>query len=193
MGTAVIGAPEFRARNGIVVRPNANGGIEVGKPGYRDYTPPEASFALEEFFQAKRDAELGRWRWPENPDYVVYRRGDGLLALNEQSGNTKFHDIRTNRSGTWTNGSILYEAIRAYFEAHPERKPWHEAKAGETWRLTVTDRDPADLDLTFNVIGVENVIGARFARPQVSGEQMEYPITSEAIVAGRRIWPQDAS
>lgn len=144
--------------------------------------------ALREFFRAEEDERLGRWRWPENPDYVVYPRTEDVLVLFEMNG----------------EGGVLYrrgdpvhdfegQAARAYFDAHPQPQPWHDAKPGETWRLTVTDRQPEDLDLTFNVIGVEGVVGARFARPQVSGEQMEYRIDSPAIVAGRRIWPEDAS
>lgn len=146
--------------------------------------------ALREFFQHERDEELGRWRWPENPEYVVYGHPSGdATVFREQM----------------PVGGILYrrgddvvdmesQAARAYFETRPERKPWHDAKPGETWRLTVEGMSRLGMDLTFNVIGVTDHVQARFARPQVSGEQMEYSIDSDAIVAGRRIWPEgDAS
>ncbi|WP_431862985.1 hypothetical protein [Microbacterium algeriense] len=148
--------------------------------GVRGYLGPEQVFDAEEYFQHREDVRLGRWRWPENPDYVVYRRGDGLLALNEQSGNTKFHDIRTNRSGTWTNGSILDEAIRAYFEAHPERKPWHDAEPGDVWVLTV---------LGHTLAWVAD--GDGYFQHLVDPESLR--VTDPDISDGRRIYPDDAS
>lgn len=187
MGTAVFGAPEWRARSGRTIKPLEDGTITF--KGSHGYLAPLTAMDAEEFFQAKRDDELGRWRWPENPDYVVMDDGLNFVKiLHEPSMET------TTWERGWKNTrSVADEAGVAYFEAHPERKPWQEAKPGETWRLTVTDRNPDDFDLTFNVIGVEGYIDARFARAQVSGQQMEYPVDSPAIVAGRRIWPEDAS
>lgn len=92
------------------------------------------------------------------------------------------------------NPSIL-TALSEYFlavrdgtvEAHPEPKPWHLAKPGEIWRLTITDRWITSAGLIFHVIGDKH---GRFARPQISGKQMEYDLTAPQITAGRRIWPE---
>ena len=78
------------------------------------------SSALREYFQAERDEELGRWRDPEEPDYVAYPRpdlddGDGrcVLVLDELSGAT-----RTD----WEQIALPGPADR-YFTAHPLPEP----------------------------------------------------------------------
>ncbi|QIK61774.1 hypothetical protein G7068_00035 [Leucobacter viscericola] len=46
--------------------------------------------ALREFFQHERDTELGRWRWPEYPEYVVRKLPDSnpetVIVINESYG-----------------------------------------------------------------------------------------------------------
>lgn len=122
---------QMKARNGFSVRAAENGGIEVtGTGGVRDYTPPMAAFAIEEFCQAKRDDDLGRWRWAENPDYVVYPKTES--ETEPRSGVRVVHEL-TGRSRDIERGvvdaceatvSIFGQAARAYFEAHPiEPKP----------------------------------------------------------------------
>lgn len=200
---------DFTASNGIGVEINDEEQIVFAVPN-RPTSPvwmkPDERVALREFFRAEEDERLGRWRWPENPDYVVYAwvaepsRGNvrGVTVLSERipRGYTVWEDnVHTFHGESVDEESrrSARDAARAYFDAHPERKPWHDAKPGETWRLTVNDRSPLEIDLTFNVIGVEGVIPSRFARPQVGGEQMEYPLDSPAITAGRRIWPEVSS
>lgn len=180
MGTAVIGAPEFRARNGLIVKPCDNGGVEVGKPGYRDYTPPEASFALEEFFQAKRDAELGRWRWPENPQFVVYDLIENVVAVIDETNGTN----ATFSRGQYGGPSEYGDAARAYFEAHPDRKPWHDAEPGELWAINIGD----DADAS-NWQGVVVSNEGRFLYRDGGSVALD----QDFIIDGRRIWVKDAS
>lgn len=191
---------EFTASNGITVFVRDGGtvqfqhGTRAESCGILQVMPHSEWWqTLREFFQHERDETLGRWRWPEHPDFLVYSRGYAGVRVTSESSGGHVLAVREAAMGWQKGQSTYFGAARAYFEAHPERKPWHDAKPGETWRLTVRDRDPLDLDLTFNVIGVTDHVQARFARPQVSGEQMEYSIDSDAIVAGRRIWPEDAS
>ena len=166
---------QMKARNGFSVRAAENGGIEVtGTGGVRDYTPPMAAFAIEEFCQAKRDDELGRWRWSENPHLVVYPRRDGsVLVLNEMS----------------VDGGVLYrrgdavcdiesDAARAYFEAHPERKPWHDARPEEVWLMG------SGMHEFVALVGDDGKF--RFA----DGSDMA---VTEEFITGRRIWPEDES
>lgn len=100
---------------------------------------------LREFFQDERDEELGRWRWPENPEWIVYPRRPGfaplgdadLLVINEVHG-ASMEYVAADDDGTEYVGvdEAAAKAGRAYFEAHPEPKPWEDAKAGEIWVLT---------------------------------------------------------
>src|SRR5699024_6580390 len=57
----------------------------------RDLDTSGLTEALERQALAKRDAELGRWRWPEQPDYVVYpvtqgHRTRAVSVVNEATG-----------------------------------------------------------------------------------------------------------
>lgn len=149
---------------------------------------------LRDRWRAEEDERLGRWRWPENPEWIFYPEvwNTGTKAvriIRESDGATGSWPIEplSDETGEFS------DAARAYVAAHPERKPWHDAKPGETWRLTVNSLGPTGATLTFNVIGDEDRPPIRFARPQISGQQMEYPVDSPDINGGRRIWPEDAS
>ena len=121
------------------------------------------SSALREYFQAERDEELGRWRDPEEPDYVAYPRpdlddGDGrcVLVLDELSGAT-----RTD----WEQIALPGPADR-YFTAHPLPEPEHE----EIWVITANgDTGPA------------------LATTQTANGTL---LDATEITAGRRIWPE---
>ena len=143
---------------------------------------PEGIVALREFFQNEHDKELGRWRWPDNPQYVVYPRGDsGVRVLDEGSGIGSARLIHLN--GDPDNPTGEYQAAYAYFEAHPERKPWEDAKPGEVWVLTFDGADD-----TFKAY--ESRSGTiYFTRSRETSANL----TDERITAGRRIWPEDAS
>lgn len=181
MSTAVIGAPEFRARSGRTVQSNEDGSVTF--EGVRGYIAPEQVFDAQEFFQAQRDLELGRWRWPENPDYVVYRRDAypagtrRVRVINERSG-----DFSDTIEGSRFEG-VFKDAARAYFEAHPERKAWEDAKPGEAWLLTVNGTEGAYLYSDNNLDAIWLFAGAD--GHVVAG--------SDRITDGRRIWPEDAS
>lgn len=168
---------DFTARNGAIIHRTPSGKLAIGN--YAVLNSHEEQ-ALREFFQHERDQELGRWRWPENPDYVVYTVGDGWLALSERSGNSKHYSRREHAQvGT----SILTHAMRAYLDAHPEPKPWHDAKPWEAWVVTVD--------------GIEQAVSIdedrEFRDRSYPKDNSWMHITDARITAGRRIWPEDAS
>ncbi|MDR6691374.1 hypothetical protein J2X55_002286 [Microbacterium sp. 1154] len=119
----------FTASNGISVTPSASivGGTSVNDVALHK----READALREFFQAEADERLGRWRWPENPAYVV----------------------------------------AAYFDAHPEPKPWHGAEPGDVFLVTWpgSEREEAVI-----------VPGA-------------WPKAWECVTSARRIWPEVSS
>lgn len=152
--------------------------------GHCDATPvylDEADAdALREYFQREKDEELGRWRWPENPRFVVYRDGDDIWVVNEE--NFEAREFDRQGAADWDRGDdIMADAAAAYFEAHPESKPWRDAKEGEVWVLT----GAGGLELPWTRQGSEWISHTprKLIRRNV-----------DLITAGRRIWPEgDAS
>lgn len=129
---------------------------------------------LAEFYQHQRDQQLGRWRWPENPDYVVYRRGeDRARVIHEPSG-----DFSDSVRGTMLPGPFR-DAARAFFDAHPaEPKPWDAAEEGDVWVLT--GAGGMELPWRRTAEGTWESITPKTIRRR----------NEDCITAGRRIWPE---
>ena len=127
---------DFTASNGITVASETQGITGDRRIHVGDTTVQLSSaqtIALIEALDHERDEDLGRWRWPENPTYVVY----------PTTVRTRVRVMRETGVGEleWVDKGDArpYEfchAARAYFAAHPESKPWHDAKEGEVWELT---------------------------------------------------------
>lgn len=136
---------EFTASNGMPVERDHNNDVLIGRgtETMSVFMADGTALALREFFQHERDNSLGRWRWPENPDYVVYPSHlwqhpanlNQVYVTNETNG----QGHRAHREDTDRLFGFFSEAARAYFDAHPERKPWDDAKDGEVWMLRGDD------------------------------------------------------
>ena len=132
--------------------------------------------ALREYFQAERDRELGRERDAESQDWVVYPLSvtDSVRAVrvvNERYGRAFIHS-----EDLPLLGNVHGRVADRYFAAHPAHQPWHDAKPGEVWMLTMEGEE----------------------RPAIVTEDgnFEAPLflvtpQSVRITAGRRIWPVD--
>ncbi len=96
---------------------------------------PRELMALRAFFQEERDTELNRWRDPENPDMVCYAISDKnhVRVLDERKGTTCYFD--RNDTNLRLFGPMGSTTIR-YFEAHPLKNLWEDAKVGEYWLVT---------------------------------------------------------
>lgn len=172
-----MGADEYKTRSGRVVVIGEDGSLSIDHK--RGYLSPEVVMDVEEWAQAKRDAELGRWRWPENPDYVVYRDTSGdAIVFREQ---TSVGGILYRRGDDVVD--LESEAARAYFEAHPGRKPWQAAKPGEVWILSTADGENA----------AYSVMTVREAGTVFESHEGRYSLDDADIEDARRIWPEDAS
>ena len=172
----------FTASNGIPITTKVSGdgrGYLLGMTGAVTHATAseEGIKALREFFQHEKDEQLGRWRWPENPDYVVYPKDEygQTVVVNENTG----HNITFLRGGVNPHGSFFSQCAIAYFAAHPEKKPWHDAREGEIWALTIGPNTNAYQysvsDSYFEQVGSNGTKGI--------------PALSNSITAGRRIWP----
>lgn len=163
---------EFVASNGVTVRPDDGGITYRLQYGMDVFVGPSGLAALREFFLAERDAELGRWRSKEHPEYVVYKVGDWLRWIEESTGRQDAYlegHSQLNPKGT------LLAVIREYQAAHPEPKPWHDAKPGEVWLLTI---DGADAALLVDP-------------SQFTDGNLGWDFDDPSITAGRRIWPEE--
>ena len=172
----------YTASNGMTVERDHNGDVVIdkGTEHVSVFMGDGTALALREFFQTEADKHLGRWRWDENPDWVMYPDEDGdLVVLNETIG--RVYECVT-RLGVKNYPQHPSSApARAYFDAHPEQHAWDAAKDGEVWVMTRGDRPEM-------VTRVECSSG--FPRFIDIEDDMGYGPRS-GFTAGRRIWPEE--
>lgn len=187
---------DFVASNGIRVYLDEHGGVEWSGGSRLGEPKNVVTQAFREFFQAERDSELGRWRSKEHPEYVVYLAPEctdyDLRIMCETSGDsmvyTRSEDDGSKRDHPWE--STWARVARAYFAAHPEPKPWHDAKPGEVWalKLDVIDAEYAYVRTDGLRVTTENGYGWKNLTPNVAPSHMG--LTAPTITAGRKIWPE---
>jgi len=140
-------------------------------------------------WQHQEDARLGRWRWAENTDYVVYPPesvvdGDGGVWVMCESDPGAIRYLA--RPDVWHSSEAFYaRAAQAYFDAHPEPKPWHDAKPGEVWVLTTENVGD---EVAARVADVNDRVIFEYVRGLAN-----VGITDPRIVSARRIWPEATS
>lgn len=140
--------------------------------------------ALREFFRAEEDERLGRWRWPENSEFAVYPSylykhpadADEVNVVNTSNGASH----RVKRGDPPRLFGYFSEAGQAYFDAHPEPKPWHNAQPKEVWQFRTTDdRQYAlgwvALDGTWDVIDPRGALIPNTADPIARLVENGYP------------------
>lgn len=184
---------EFKASNGLIVKrfPDRVSVLEShGLDGSLSVLGGDIADALREFFQHERDELLGRWRAEPGSDHVVYRVPD----LNDSDG--QYIRVVDEREGVvfgmWEEalGAVgapdeFKATARAYFDAHPEPKPWHDAKPGEVWLVTKDDTEGE-----FAAVVSDPVVTGRTS---FDAAAISFPVNDLRITAGRRIWPEATS
>lgn len=165
---------EFKAASGRKVSVGPDGSVMFGQA--LGYLTREAAFDAEEYMQAKHDEELGRWRWPINPHIVVYPRHERGTSGRRRA---LVIDERAGKAELGIEGYSSNAASFAYFEAHPEPKPWHDAKAGEFWSVHHVGIETCRVD---DVNGV-----LRFVGVDGRGLSVSMPITHHSITAAVRM------
>lgn len=178
---------KFVASNGTKVQVTEDGHMELREvpavPGWlmidRDVVAD-----LREFFLHERDQELGRWRWPDDPRYLVYKVDEDQVRVTfEPSGISivaRLSDLSEAQSVEFTG------AAKAYAAAHPEPRSWHDAADGQLWLIRFSDFPDVDVSAL--------VKGGLFLYNDHCHEGVA-PLYDSTIVAARRIWPEvsDAS
>lgn len=175
-----------------------NNTIEYTEDGYLAlpldgiYMTPEKTQLMREFFQRENDERLGRWRWPENPDYVVYARGTaGVHVLDESSGIGAARYI--HRNGDPCNPTAEYQAAYAYFAAHPESKPWLDAKPGEIWDVTTKDGGTKTLRYVALLSAGPGDVNVIYLVPVDNVRSPKLGLNATVITAATRIYPKEES
>lgn len=156
-------------------------GIDGADPGFTADSP--VARALREFFQHERDEEQGVWRSSKDHTWTAVRRNNTIYFQNGDHERS-FWFIVGNEATLKPWSGDLQAIAREYLQAHPERKPWHDAKPGEVWVLTIDGSEHVvcavqQYEKDFNPIS--HPIYATFANG------------SERITDARKIWPEDAS
>lgn len=171
--------------NGHEIRNTPDGGLRINKPGM-DYVAghePQTLVvgrvqSLREYFRDERDRELGRWRSKKDPDYYViphYSNPDTVTVVYERDNREQV----AHRSEDYSVLRGFKEVGEEYFAAHPEKKPWHDAKPGEVWVITTENvSDEVAVQRTDRLEWQYND-GAVFQDEELK------------IKSARRIWPEN--
>jgi hypothetical protein len=185
---------EYTASNGLTVAWLENGdqiGVTAKGGGgleYKEWTGGKTTQALREFFRAEEDERLGRWRWPENPEWVVYppvRDRAKIAVIHEGTGNSALYgrNSPTVTIRTEVPVSDWHRVARDYFDAHPERKPWERAEAGELWKVGFDGGADA------NMLAVRNDHGDI----EFVSHNRRFAVTYSQINYATRIYPEGDS
>jgi len=187
---------DFTASNGVRIRVDLEGDYRFGGTARSaDYIVRRGGAneqALREFFQAEADERLGRWRWPENPNVVVvpdldryHDDGKRWVAVYDETkmGRSSWYCADSSERGV-RGSQPLHDAAWAYFDAHPEPKPWHDAGPAEVW----------DVDLPSGGMRAVTVYSARHEEPVTvfrdAHTQVEVETDDPTIRDARRIYPE---
>ena len=112
---------DFTASNGGIVRSDGHPFVMFNANGMVTHTfSASEAQALREFFQAEADERLGRWRWPQHPNWACYptTRAHEVVVFNEDEPECGTQTL--SRGGdTWP---YYRPAADAFFDAHPEPK-----------------------------------------------------------------------
>lgn len=175
------------------ITPLDTGGMRISMPGMdyvRGHEPtnlqPGRVNSLREFFLHERDAELGRWRSKQYPNWVVYTgdEPDWYRAFNEESG--EWNHVKEGLS--WIDRPDLTAVNREFLDAHPKPKPWHDAKSGEVWLFKPKTGKP--IAFMFSMVNLwVNPAGAKLDSKYT--EDRPYGDSHDPNFEPRRIWPEE--
>jgi hypothetical protein len=76
-------------------------------------------------------------------------------------------------------------AANRYFDAHPERMPWQDAKLGEVWLIDLK----GDCEHCAVVVPYGPGVAFLWAKEHPAS-RVTIPLGSEALKSARRIWPE---
>lgn len=191
---------EFTASDGLRVRHNPKTGyFEYFKgfsEGWTQVAPlgetAQSMVALGEFFQAKRDKELGRWRWTnpdDGQDYLVRELGyDSVIRVTSESTLETLDWTPEQYEGFIYKHMKPVKAILAYLETRPTPKPWHDAKQNELWELTIQGGITAPE--VYRFAHDTTCADSKVFRPVNYPQRVWFDARDKRIESARRIYPE---
>jgi hypothetical protein len=173
---------EFTASNGVKVRiDNPYLDVKYDGSGWHGIGGSNETQALREFFQHERDESNGWWRSPSHPGFVIYPTSeDTVRVFDERDGTTLSYRRNGMSTRDVTARTPRASAAAAYFDEHPSRNPWDEARTGEVWELVYEQLGEPQITRPFTVDSFGHF-------RDTSGVRMG----DLSITAGRRIWPEE--
>ena len=159
----------FTASNGATVE-NSSGWLRVNGASLSGISIE----ALEEFFLAEHDKKNGVWRENADSPYVVRDVGpdsDGDRRVQIFDESTGVCAWATESQGNACTLGAWRQAF-LWFQAHPPRKPWHDAKQGEVWLLDIKGRKestPAVFNRYGRFASDDNLFHVKSAQDQAEG------------------------
>lgn len=186
---------EFKASNGIEVK-NLGGNWDRTAILFTGDSHPsnprkerevvfddEDFLALREYFRDERDRELGRWRDLNHSGYVVYPKVNGSVrVLEEMTGQSQLFTRDSDFDKDWGGSSA-----RAYFDAHPEKKPWHDAEQNDVWALQIKDCYEPEL---YRFAMDTTCAAGKVFRPVNNPARVFFEANSPLIESAEKVWPQ---
>lgn len=176
---------EYTASNGVTVY---HGGVTEPLGGIRIQESDRCRVmlsgrntqALREFFAA----ELGVWVDPETSALVIAdSKGD------PHNGRYVSVYLDGQMFGLFEKGDRTSEreelVTDRYFAAHPEPKPWHDARPGEVWMLVTTRHEEA------RAYGVEQEPDGLVFCPAFRADFKSLDVDGAGVKSAHRIYPPE--
>lgn len=175
---------QFETSSGRIVKVGVDGSVMFDR--VNGFLTAESAIDAAEFYEAKRDVDLGRWRWPENPHLVVYVHGDSVAVVDESNGD-RAHFLRS--LCTSSNAPLapdgLHAAAHAYYETHQAATPWDGMQVGEIWMVTLHN-----VEQPCRVVATSHS-GLGFL--PLTDHAATWFSPSPAVTGAYRLWPSDES
>lgn len=182
-----MSAHEFTASNGLKIVADRDGDVKIftqqGNNTIAAYPWLDSDdlIALSEYSQKQRDERFDRWRSTADSSWTaVLDRDSNGVHFRHDDGIHQFSVDFTSRDITpWMEE--LQAIAREYFEAYPAPRPWHSARPGEVWLLTISNPH-AGRDIAWQLND-----NSEFSRLGLLIHKRDPRITD-----ARRIWPEPA-
>lgn len=179
--------------NGHEIRSTDAGGLRINLPGMDHAEGHEPQIlvsgrvkSLREYFRDERDRELGRWRSSADPIFVGYKARPGKVKLvNEVTGDHEFYSRR--QAGQFSQSE--FDAIaEEYFDAHPEPKPWHDAKQNDVWALQIKGSSLGPE--LYRFAQDTTCADSKVFRPVNNPDRVFFEARSSLIESAEKVWPR---